>query len=183
MKTHKQIVLTLGLLVLALLMGGCSKPWSVNALGVGDAVCNSNVRVDIVGVNSYEKENWLAVSLEDYWIGKSPLRKDALAQGYLTTKTFSPGEDQCVLVVTEKDPAWKKWSKEKQATHVVVLIDKIPEGGTWRFVLPLKPACWQGDFWDKTKRLYKKRIKNNQIIVNVLESGIAPVTIPVEDCQ
>jgi hypothetical protein len=173
----------LGLLVLGLSIGGCSKPWSVNALGVGEAVCNSNVRVDIVGINSYEMEKWMAVSLEDYWIGKSPLRKDALAQGYLASKTFSPDEGQCELVVTQKDPAWKKWAKEKQATHAVVLIDKIPEGGTWRFVLPLKPACWQGTFWDKTKRLYRKRIKKNKIIVHVLESGIMPVTIPVEDCQ
>lgn len=183
MKTHKRLGLVLGLLSVSMLISGCSKPWSVNAMGVGDAVCNSNVRVDIVGVNSYEMENWMAVSLEDYWIGKSPLRKDALAQGYLATHTFSPTENQCQLVVTEKNDVWKNWSKQKQATHAVVLIDKIPEGGTWRFVLPLKPACWQGSFWDKTKRLYRKRVKKNKIIVNILESGIAPVTLPVEDCQ
>lgn len=183
MRTQSYIVTIITVLLFILLTGGCSRPWSVNAKGMGEGVCGSNVRVDIVGVNSFEKEDWMSVSLEDYWLGKSPLRNDAKTQGYLVTQTFDSSEAECMLTITEKNQAWKKWKKEKEASHVIVLIDKIPEGGKWRISLPLKPKCWQGDFWDKTKRGYRKRTKKNRIIVHVLESGVVPITLPIEGCE
>jgi hypothetical protein len=157
-------------LVIALASGGlltgCGP--SIHVKGLGD-ICKQNVRVDIVGVNWMEKQQWEALSMQDYWSEGNQRRKDSIDQGYNLPVTFSPG-GSCEVTVKEKDPLWKNW-KRRKATYFLVMFDTCSDDQAWRLCLPLSWKCWLG------------RTKKGTIEVSIQPSGVVPTTAPRADCK
>lgn len=150
----------------ASLLAGCGQ--SIHIQGVGD-VRKQNVRVDVVGVNWVEKQQWEALSMQEYWSEGNQRRKDSIDQGYNRPVTFSP-DSPCEIVVEQKDPLWKNW-KQRKATHFLVMFDTCSDDQAWRLSLPLSAKCWRG------------QTKKGVIEISIQPSGVVPTTAPRAKCK
>ncbi len=146
----------------ALALGGCSSR-TIHIQGVGD-ICRQNVRVDVVGVNWMEKQQWEKTSMQEYWAAGNRRREDALAQGYIYSVRFGPTKP-CEVVIKEKDPLWKSW-KERGATHFLVMFDTCTDASAWSVCLPLASKPWRG------------RTKNGTIEIAIQPGSVVAVTSP-----
>jgi hypothetical protein len=147
------------------LLAGCGR--SIQVTGVGD-VLKQHVRVDIVGVSWAEKQQWEAVSMQDYWSEGNQRRKDSISQGYNLPFTFRPN-DPCKITIKDNDPLWQNWEGRK-ATHFLVLFDTCSDSQGWRLCLPLSKKCWKGSA--------RKRIE-----IVIQPSGIVPRAAPKDNCK
>ena len=183
MQPKQWISLFIGTTILCLVSCGCSKSLSIQAQA-DQGIRNQYIRVDIVGLNTFEKDIWMnpETTLEDYWIDQSGRRKQAIDQGILVTQEFNPSRLDVEMTLTKKHPVWKKWRKNS-ASHFIVLMDRCQDKNTWRLCLPLRKKCWKGSFKDQVKRGGKERIKDNCITVRITENGIIPVTTPIPGCE
>jgi len=114
---------TLGLLVIGLLAGGCSRVANVMvtrsvAVTAADDVCQKSVEVHLVGINRFEKDRWDNISMTEYWQPENPLRKSAA--GYTYVIHF--GDGPCKVTLDKKDPMVTVW-EERQAEYLLVLAD------------------------------------------------------------
>jgi len=114
-----------------LVIRGCAscKPGKPGPLGqynvevtLDNALKNSSVVVDIVGVNKFSLPGLENYSMADYW-KEGDLKR---ADGDKMTMDFVSGPNKKTL--SGKDPIWNKW-KAKGVTHIVVLAD-LP--GAWQ---------------------------------------------------
>jgi len=161
----RAMVRTIGLvtaLVAGSLLSGCAR--SIHIEGLGD-IRKQNVRVDVVGVNWVEKQQWEALSMQDYWSEGNQLRKDAIDQKYNLPVTFSPGK-LCAVTIRGKDPHWKNWTRRK-ATHFLVMFDTCSDNQAWRLCLPLSTKCWS----------------SRTIEISIQPSGVVPKTAPKPKCK
>jgi hypothetical protein len=126
----------------ALAVGGCSTR-TIHIQGVGD-ICKQHVRVDVMGVNWMEKQQWEKTPppMQEYWAAGNRRREDSLAQGYNHSVRFGPTQP-CDLVIKETDPLWKKWN-ERGATHFLVMFDTCTDANAWYVCLPLAYKYWRG---------------------------------------
>jgi hypothetical protein len=148
------------------LLAGCSGR-SIHVLGVGD-VLRQNVRVDVVGVNWVEKQQWETVSMQDYWSEGNQRREDSIRQGYNLSLAFSP-DSPCDITIKDSDPLWQIWEQRK-ATHFLVLFDTCSDSKAWRLCLPLSRKCWD-------------RSAAKKIEVAIQPSGVIPQTAPKAKCK
>ena len=148
------------------LLAGCGV--NIHVQGVGD-IRKQHVRVDIVGVNWVEKQQWETLSKQDYWSEGNQRRKDSIDQGYNLPITFSPGSP-CEITLKPSDPLWQTW-KQRRATHFLVMFDTCPDEQSWRLSLPLSSKCWRG------------RTPNGMIEVSIQPSGVVPTTAPKAKCK
>jgi len=148
------------------LLAGCGR--SIHIEGLGD-IRKQNVRVDVVGVNWVEKQQWEALSMQDYWGEGNQRRKDSIDQGYNLPVTFSPGSP-CEITLEEKDAIWKNW-RQREATHFLVMFDTCSDNQAWRVCLPLSSKCWSG------------RTTKGTIEVSIQPSGVVPKTAPKAKCK
>jgi len=148
------------------LLAGCGGR-SIYVAGVGD-IRKQNVRVDVVGVNWVEKQQWETVSMQDYWSEGNRRREDSISQGYNLSLAFSP-DKPCEITIKDSDPLWQNWAQRK-ATHFLVLFDTCSDSKAWRLCLPLSPKCWE-------KSAAKK------IEIAIQPSGVVPRTAPKAKCK
>ncbi len=148
------------------LLAGCGGR-SIHVAGVGD-VLKQNVRVDVVGVNWVEKQQWETVSMKDYWSEGNQRRADSIGQGYNLPLAFSPASP-CEITVKDSDPLWKNWTQRK-ATHFLVLFDTCSDSQGWRLCLPLSAKCWEGS-------------AAKTIEIAIQPSGIVPKATPKAKCK
>jgi len=148
------------------LLAGCGQ--SIHIQGLGD-IREQNVRVDIVGVNWVEREQWETLSMQDYWSEGNQRRKDSIEQGYNRPVEFL-ANGPCEITVKQKDPLWRNWKKRK-ATHFLVMFDTCSDNQAWRLCLPLSAKCWKG----QTRR--------GVIEVSIQPSGVVPTTAPKAKCK
>jgi hypothetical protein len=143
-----------GLLLVALLMGGCR---TITVSATND-ICQKSVEVHLVGVNRFEKSRWASASITEYWKPGSDLRKSSKGYRYtiqypLRPETLGKEETPCRKVLAEdgKDPIWAIW-KARSAEYLFVLAD-LPRGASQfedmdgnadarRLCLPLAANCW-----------------------------------------
>ncbi|MBN1508254.1 MAG: hypothetical protein JW955_15510 [Sedimentisphaerales bacterium] len=143
------------------LLAGCGGR-SIHIKGTGD-ICRQNVRVDVVGVNSMEKERWeKGLPMQDYWSESNPFRKESVDQSLRVT--FSPG-GPCEVTIKEKDPIWRKWKRDK-ATDFLVMFDTCSDSEAWYACLPLSAKQWKG------------RTRRGTIEISILPSRVKPETTP-----
>jgi len=157
--------IALGLAVMtASAVGGCS-PLTIHIQGVGD-VCKQHVRVDVMGVNWMEKQQWekTPTPMQEYWAAGNRRREDSLAQGYNYSARFGPTQP-CEVVIKEADPLWQTWNK-RGATHFLVMFDTCTDANAWYVCLPLASKYWKG------------RTKNNVIEISVEPSRVVATTPP-----
>ena len=115
--------LALGLLVVGLLAGGCSRvanvmvTRSVTATAAED-VCQKSVEVHLVGINRFEKDRWDNMSMTEYWQPENPQRKSAKEYTYV----IHFGEGPCKATLDKKDPMVDVW-KDRKAEYLLVLAD------------------------------------------------------------
>lgn len=161
---------TLGLLVVGLLAGGCSRVANVMvsrgvSVTAADEVCQKSVEVHLVGVNRFEKDRWDTMSMTDYWQPENPLRKSAEKYTYV----IHFGQGPCKATLDKKDPMVGVW-KDRQAEYLLVLAD-LPgvfqdlEGNAdaRRLQLPaLDSAAWG---WEKNIDI---AINDNDIVALVV---------------
>ncbi len=157
----KRIALALAVTT-AIAVGGCP-PRTIHIQGVGD-VCKQNVRVDVVGVNSIERQQWEKTPMQEYWAAGNRRREDALAQGYNYSVRLEPTKP-CEVVLKEKDAVWKKWT-ERGATHFFVMFDTCTDANAWYVCLPL------------ASKYYKGRTKNGVIEIALQPSSVVVTTPP-----
>lgn len=148
------------------LLAGCGL--NIHVEGIGD-VRQQHVRVDVVGVNWVEKQQWEAISMQDYWSEGNQRRKDSIDQGYNLPVTFSPGSP-CEISLKPSDPVWQNW-KQRKATHFLVMFDTCSDEQSWRLCLPLSAKCWSG------------RAPHRTIEVSIQPSGVVPKTAPKAKCK
>ena len=153
-------------LVLALAAGmtlcGCGGR-QIHIQGLGD-IRKQNVRIDVVGVNWAERQQWEKMTMQEYWREGNQRREDSVSQGYNHPVKFEPASP-CEVVIKEKDGVWKK-GREKGATHFFVMFDTCTHADAWRICLPLSPKCWRG------------RLSKDTIEVAIQPSGVVSKTTP-----
>ncbi|MCU0917951.1 MAG: hypothetical protein MUC88_25825 [Planctomycetes bacterium] len=147
--TTRRIALVLTLLTGSIL-GGCSGNRAIHIRGIGD-ICRQNVRIDVVGVDWNEKQQWERwvekqqgdkTAMQVYWAPGNALREGSLAQGSNQTTEFGPTKP-CEVTLKEKGPLWAKW-KERGATHFFVMFDTCTDATAWYVCLPLASKAWNG---------------------------------------
>ena len=113
----------LGLLVMGLLTGGCSRVANVMikrtvSVTAEEEVCQKGVEVHLVGVSRFERQRWTDANMSEYWRSENPLRKSA--KNYTKVIRFEP--DSCKHILGKKDPIRNVWKTEK-AEYLFVLAD------------------------------------------------------------
>jgi len=113
----------LGLLVMGLLTGGCSRVANVMitrtvSVTAEEEVCQKGVEVHLVGVSRFDRKKWTDVKMSEYWRPENPLRKSAKKY----TKVIRFGPDSCQHILGKKDPYRDVWKTEK-AEYLFVLAD------------------------------------------------------------
>jgi hypothetical protein len=163
MKTQaKRIALALAMTA-GVALGGCGSNRTIHIQGIGD-ICRQNVRVDVVGVNWMEKQQWEKTTMQEYWAAGNPRREDSLAQGYNYSVRFGPTK-ACEVTLREKDPIWKKWN-DRGATHFFVMFDTCTDANAWYVCLPLATKPWHG------------RTRNGTIEVQIQPPSVVAITSP-----
>jgi len=165
MKIILSYVRTFVTLLIVLLAVGCTK---VNVIATND-ICPKSVEVHLVGVNRFEKDQWEAVSMADYWKPGNKLRESA--KGYTHVIRF--GKGPCKYTLSEKDPIWRDVWKARKAAYLFILADLpgiFPDlagnADARRLSLPLPPRGW-----GMTK----------EIDISIEPSNIVPLTLPKSD--
>ena len=177
MQKCQQIIRLVLLSAVMLFMSGCA--WKIHTQGVGD-ICSQFVEVHIVGINHYEKDTWMGISMQDYWRDTTGLRSASIQRGDTYEAKFSPSLP-CEITLSEKDKIWKKW-QEKDATHFLVLTDSSKDENAWRVCLPMPNrkkhfgvptgwGCWEG------------RAKKKTIEIRIEPSAVVPLTTPKPNCD
>jgi len=167
MKTMQFGRCVLGILLLGLSTGGCSRTVTVAA---SDPICKKSVEVHLVGVNRFEKDLWETTSMTDYWTPGSQLRQSAKEYTYVVQF----GRGPCEAALDKKDPVRKVWKKRK-AEYLFVLADlpgvytDSPGNADAR---RLRLPAVDSDRWG----LRKKKID-----IRVEESNIVSLTVPSSD--
>jgi hypothetical protein len=146
----------------AIALGGCHSR-TIHIQGVGD-ICRQNVRVDVVGVNWIEKEQWKQTPMQEYWAAGNRRREDSLAQGYNYSVRFGPTKP-CEVTIKEKDRLWKSWN-EREATHFFVMFDTCTDANAWYVCLPLSSKYWKG------------RTKKGTIEIAIQPGSVVAMTTP-----
>jgi hypothetical protein len=165
MKIILSYVRTFVTLLIVLPAVGCTK---VNVIATND-ICQKSVEVHLVGVNRFEKDQWEAVSMADYWKPGNKLRESA--KGYTYVIRF--GKGPCKYTLSEKDPIWRDVWKARKAAYLFILADLpgiFPDlagnADARRLSLPLPPRGW-----GMTK----------EINISIEPSNIVPLTLPESD--
>ena len=126
MKTALLDIKLVGLLMVALMVGGCpsvkiKNPFVVRAVDVTatDPICSKSVEVHLVGLNENQVERWDAVSMKEYWNkgNEHPLRKDA--KDYTQVFRFGIGQP-CKQILDKKNPIRAKWN-DRGIKYVYIL--------------------------------------------------------------
>ncbi|MHC4166091.1 MAG: hypothetical protein ACYSWQ_03960 [Planctomycetota bacterium] len=167
MKTTQFGYYASGILLLGLLISGCSQKATVVA---SDPICKKSVEVHLVGVNRFEKDLWETTSITDYWTPGSQLRKNA--QEY--THVIQFGRGPCEVALGGKDPIVKVWKKRK-AEYLFVLADL--------------PGVYEDSDGNADARrlrlpaLGSKRwgMRKKKINIRIEESNIVSLTVPKSD--
>jgi hypothetical protein len=140
------------MVLLAAFLTGCGscKPGKAGPIGrytievaLDDALKNSSVIVDLVGVNPSNLPRWEAYDMGKYWKEGDPMRRDAdkvvlnFVSGQSLTNSLAATNTQ-----------WDKW-KATGVTHVLVLADlpgaQVSRSGSQdarRLILPLDECTW-----------------------------------------
>lgn len=145
----KTICLVLGAVLMASLFGGCSGgPGKYNvtvtpAAGMREGGRFPSFEVDVVGVNQTDADRLKSYSVNDYFSGGDPVRKDSDAK----TMSFTAAKSEA-QTLSMTDPVWDKWLSHG-ATQLVIMANIPGVSGDKgedrrRLILPLLSKRWEG---------------------------------------
>lgn len=169
MKTGLSKGQVLGLLLVGLLAGGCSRVVNVAAT---EDICTKSVEVHLVGVNRFEKDRWDTMSMTRYWDPENPDRISAKDYTYV----IQFGQGPCEKTLAKKDPIHNIW-KSRKAEYLFVLADlpgmfsdRPGNADARRLRLPgIGSKCWKRG--------------QREINISIERSNIVPLTIPKSKCD
>ncbi len=157
MSMMRRIVLTVGVVSVAWLGGGCGEgPFDVEvSLAEGDPKLKDedgtvrSIEVNLVAVNDTEKPVWEQVSMSEYWEPGNAIRDSAAKH----VMTFGQGFPK-TQVLKKKNAIWRTWLRERQAKHLFILADlpwiqqdKPGDADPRRLILPLEVGKWEWYLW------------------------------------
>ena len=118
-----------------------------------ESLSGQKFKVDVVGVNSSNKDRLTAMSVDDYFNNKDNMRSGITT--LLKTKDLSNGDDLVVDLEDKAVPGNLQY-RFPGFSHIIVIADSSvrgsnPSNDQRRIILPLNPNLWQRD-WPGNKR-------------------------------
>jgi len=123
-----------------------------------------SIEVNVVAVNNAELSKWSGKNISEFWRPDEPLRLDAFQSKHAIIVTFGEAKRRCMIVdrqtrfdwgpvLTRKDPIWRFWEKEREATTLFV-VSNYPRSAAGasdsrRVILPLAREQWAGYYGKK----------------------------------
>jgi len=118
-----------------------------------ESLSGQKFKVDVVGVNSSNKDRLTSMSVDDYFNNKDNVRSGITTQ--VITKVLANGEDLVVDLEDKATPANLQY-RFPGFSHIAIIADSSVRGSNpandqRRILLPLNPNLWPRD-WPGKKR-------------------------------